>query len=113
MSIKINDPFWKRYFELIRNEMITYQWNVLHDRENIIIDKERDDENIPSEKSHAIQNLRIAADLDEGDHYGWLFQDSDVYKWLEAAYNYYVIFQDVYFFFLLDKVFSFNDVAYK
>ena len=111
MSIKINDPFWKRYFELIRNEMIPYQWNVLHDRENIIIDKERDDENIPSEKSHAIQNLRIAADLDEGDHYGWLFQDSDVYKWLEAASNSYAIHPDDKLLSMMDEVISLIEVA--
>lgn len=111
MSIKINDLFWERYFELIRDEMIPYQWNVLHDQENITIDKERDDENIPSEKSHAIQNLRIAAGLAEGDHYGWLFQDSDVYKWLEAASNSYSIHPDKKLLSMMDEVVALIEAA--
>lgn len=93
-TINITDQFWKRYRELIRNEMIPYQWNVLHDKENISIEKERDDDYIPSEKSHAIENLKIAAGQAEGNHYGWLFQDSDVYKWLESAANSYALSPD-------------------
>lgn len=111
MSIKVNDKFWERYFKLIRDEMIPYQWNVLHDQENITIDKERDDENIPSEKSHAIQNLKIAAGLAEGDHYGWLFQDSDVYKWLEAASNSYAIHPDEKLLSMMDEVISLIEAA--
>lgn len=111
MSIKVNDKFWERYFKLIRDEMIPYQWNVLHDQENITIDKERDDENIPSEKSHAIQNLKIAAGLAEGDHYGWLFQDSDVYKWLEAASNSYAIHPDDKLLSMMDEVISLIEAA--
>ncbi len=43
-----------------------------------------------AEKSHAIENFRAAAQmLREGkvdnEFYGMVFQDSDVYKWLEAA----------------------------
>src|SRR5699024_8615449 len=111
MNIKVNDNFWEKYFKLIRNEMIPYQWNVLHDQENITIDKERDDENIPSEKSHAIQNLRIAAGFDEGDHYGWLFQDSDVYKWLEGASNSYAIHPDDKLLSMMDEVISLIEAA--
>lgn len=94
MNIKINDSFWQRYIKLIREEMVPYQWNVLHDQADIIIDKERDDEGIPSEKSNAIENFKIAAGQKEGNHYGWLFQDSDVYKWLESAANTYAIKPD-------------------
>jgi DUF1680 family protein len=84
-AIKINDPFWVRYMELIRKEMIPYQWDVLNDKANIVIEKERDANHIPSEKSHAIENFKIAAGLKKGHHYGMVFQDSDVYKWLEAV----------------------------
>ncbi|WP_322904371.1 glycoside hydrolase family 127 protein [Paenibacillus sp. SGZ-1009] len=84
-SFHITDPFWSNYRELVRTEMIPYQWEVLNDRADIVIEKERNDESIPSEKSHAIENFKIAAGLKQGHHYGWVFQDSDVYKWLEAV----------------------------
>ena len=81
----ITDPMWNRYRELVKKEMIPYQWAVLNDSIDIFIEKERNDASIPSEKSHAIENLKIAAGLSKGEHYGWVFQDSDVYKWLEAV----------------------------
>lgn len=84
-SVKITSSFWGRYRELVRREMIPYQWQVLNDIAGITIEKERDDANIPSEKSHAIENFKIAAGRVQGTHYGWTFQDSDVYKWLEAV----------------------------
>ncbi len=84
-SLTITDPFWSHYRELVRTEMIPYQWNVLNDNANITIEKERNDNSIPSEKSHAIENFKIAAGLKQGNHYGWVFQDSDVYKWLESV----------------------------
>ncbi|MCR5733753.1 MAG: glycoside hydrolase family 127 protein [Lachnospiraceae bacterium] len=81
----VKDPVWQHYMELVRKEMIPYQWEVLNDNIDISIEKERDDDSIPSEKSHAIENFKIAAGMSEGEHYGWVFQDSDVYKWLEAV----------------------------
>lgn len=85
MTYKITDSFWRRYRELVRTEMIPYQWAVLNDQADIVIEKERNDDFIPNEKSHAIENFKIAAGRTEGSHYGWVFQDSDVYKWLEAV----------------------------
>ncbi len=85
VKTKITDRFWKRYRELVRTEMIPYQWDVLNDNADINIEKERNDDFIPSEKSHAMENFRIAAGISEGEHYGWVFQDSDVYKWLESV----------------------------
>ncbi len=84
-KVRIKDGFWSKYRELVRSEMIPYQWNVLNDRAGITIEKERTDGGSPSEKSHAIENLKIAAGRTKGEHYGWIFQDSDVYKWLEAV----------------------------
>ena len=84
-QVKITDPFWCRYMKLIRQEMLPYQWQVLNDQADIVIEKERDAAHIPSEKSHAIENFKIAAGLAAGEHYGMVFQDSDVYKWLEAV----------------------------
>lgn len=85
MSTKITDAFWKNYQAIVKNEMLPYQWRVLNDEADINIERERDDSSIPNEKSHAIENFRIAAGESLGNHYGWVFQDSDVYKWLEAA----------------------------
>lgn len=103
-DIIINDQFWKRYTDLIRNEMIPYQWDVLHDKAGISIDKERDDQSIPSDKSNAIENLKVAAGQKEGQHYGWLFQDSDVYKWLESAANSYSLNPDDSLLKMMDEV---------
>lgn len=68
-QITITDGFFKNYKKLVEDVMIPYQYNVLHD----------------VEKSHAIRNLEIAAGLESGEFEGWVFQDSDVYKWLEAV----------------------------
>jgi len=85
VQIKLTDNFWNQTLKLIKNEMIPFQWQVLNDNIEIEIQKERDDELIPSEKSNAIENLKIAAGLSEKEHYGWWFQDSDVYKWIEGV----------------------------
>lgn len=85
-KVNITSSFWSRYRNLVRTEMIPFQWNVLNDIGDIKIEKERiNDDGIPSEKSHAIENFKIAAGRAQGTHYGWTFQDSDVYKWLEAV----------------------------
>ena len=84
-KIKITAPFWQQYIKLVREEMLPFQWDVLNDKADIKIEKERDADYIPSEKSHAIENFKIAAGITQGHHYGMVFQDSDVYKWLEAA----------------------------
>lgn len=86
-KVTVADSFWLKYMQLVKAEMIPFQWDVLNDRGNIIIESERDDATIPTEKSHVMENFRIAAGLKEGNHYGWLFQDSDLYKWIEAAAN--------------------------
>lgn len=72
-NISINDPFWGNYMELVRTKMIPYQWEALNDR-------------IPdAEPSHCINNFRIAAGMKEGKFEGYVFQDSDLAKWIEAA----------------------------
>ena len=71
----IHDSFWNRYIDLVKNSVIPYQWEILNDKR------------ADAEPSHAIDNLRIAAGEMEGHFYGQVFQDSDVYKWLEAVGN--------------------------
>ncbi len=72
-DIRIKDRFWSDVQDLIIREAIPYQEKVLHDQAD------------GSEPSHAIRNYRIAAGLEEGEFYGFVFQDSDVAKWLEGV----------------------------
>lgn len=71
--LRIDDPFWNRYVELVTGQIIPYQYQALNDRAP------------DAEPSHSVQNLRIAAGLETGDFHGHVFQDTDVAKWLEAV----------------------------
>ncbi|MFD1410310.1 glycoside hydrolase family 127 protein [Lapidilactobacillus gannanensis] len=84
-KIQITDSFWSKYRQIVKDVMIPYQWSVINDDVKIDIERENANAFRASEKSHAIQNLKIAAGLAKGDFYGFWFQDSDVYKWLEAV----------------------------
>ena len=72
-DIRIQDSFWSKVQNLIIDEVIPYQERILHDEVE------------GAEKSHAILNYRIAAGLEKGEFYGFVFQDSDVAKWLEGV----------------------------
>lgn len=72
-KVKIQDGFWSRYQNLVKEVMVPYQWEVLNDRVEGV------------EKSHAVENFKIAAGLSTGEFYGMVFQDSDVAKWLESV----------------------------
>ncbi|WP_461217997.1 glycoside hydrolase family 127 protein [Lapidilactobacillus salsurivasis] len=84
-EIKITDTFWQQYRHLVKTVMIPYQWSVINDDATVQIEQENANSYNVTEKSHAIQNLKIAAGQATGDFYGFWFQDSDVYKWLEAV----------------------------
>ena len=72
-SVRIADGFWGNYQRKVLDEVIPYQWEALNDR-------------VPgADKSGCIRNFEIAAGRAEGQHYGWVFQDSDLAKWLEAV----------------------------
>ena len=71
----IQDRFWSEYQALVQKVMLPYQYHVLND-------------SLPDpdiEKSHSFENFRIAAGLTQGEFYGFVFQDSDTAKWLEAV----------------------------
>ena len=97
-KIRITDEFWREKTELVRKEVIPYQYKALHDR----IDG--------AEKSYCVENFikasKIAEKIKRGEEvpvyptdkwcydennspaeafHGWVFQDSDVYKWIEAV----------------------------
>ena len=72
-NINITDSFWANYIGLVKEVIIPYQWEAMNDR-------------LPdAEPSFCIENFRIAAGLSEGDHHGFVFQDTDLAKWLEAV----------------------------
>ena len=81
-NVKVNDAFWSDVLKQVKDVVIPYQLDVMEDK-------------IPGvEKSQAIENFRIAAGEAEGKHYGWVFQDSDVAKWLEAVAYSLIVFPD-------------------
>ena len=72
-DVAVHDPFWSKRIRVALDTSIDYMWRALNDQ-------------IPGiEPSHCIRNFRIAAGLEEGKFQGFVFQDSDLYKWLEAV----------------------------
>ena len=103
-KVRITDAFWGREQELVRKEVIPYQWEALNDR-------------IPeAAPSYCMRNFKVAGKLmrekrikgsgfippsytfrgfealpEDPDHpdpdkfYGFVFQDSDFSKWIEAV----------------------------
>ncbi len=71
--VRLTDGIPQRMQKLVKEKVLSYQWEALHDRVK------------DAAKSHCIENFRIAAGLSTGEHYGMVFQDSDLYKWLEAT----------------------------
>jgi len=69
----IDDGFWTPVQNKVIGVVLPYQADILEDKV------------ATAEKSHAVENFRIAAGEAEGEFYGMVFQDSDVAKWLEAV----------------------------
>lgn len=100
---QVTDPFWGARIDLVGKEVIPYQWEALNDK---IAD---------APPSFCMRNFKLAGKLnkaraEKGDQweavvwptdkiemqpadishmeerfYGWVFQDSDCYKWIEAV----------------------------
>ena len=97
-NVHINDDFWSVMQKKVREKVIPYQYEALNDKiEN-------------AEKSYCIENFKKASKVvkvqkndkslpvypvdkwhydesnsDKNAFHGWVFQDSDAYKWLEAV----------------------------
>jgi DUF1680 family protein len=72
-QVKINDALWSRYTDMVAEKSIPYQWDILNDR-------------VPDAvPTHCLDNFRIAAGEQQGEHQGVVFMDTDVYKWLETV----------------------------
>ncbi len=102
-NVQVEDHFWKNEMELVRKEVIPYQWNALNDRVE------------GAAPSYAMRNFKIAGKITakrkelgaayeekiwpadifqplpkdpehmEDRFYGFLFQDTDFSKWIEAV----------------------------
>ena len=72
-ALNVDDFFWNKYTGLVTKEIIPYQWKALND------------EVADAEPSYCIDNFKVAAGLKEGTFHGWVFQDTDLAKWLEAV----------------------------
>lgn len=71
-KVVITDSLFASYVNAIAEHLLPYQWKVLNDQ-------------IPgAEKSHCIDNFRIAAGEMEGTHQGAVFQDTDLYTIMEG-----------------------------
>lgn len=71
-NVRITDALFGRYAKMVAEKLIPYQWEVLNDRVE------------GAEKSWCIRNFRIAAGEEAGHHKGFVFGDTDIYKWLET-----------------------------
>lgn len=72
-DITITDSLFQAYVENVYKIIIPHQWRILNDQLE------------DAEPTHCIENFRIAAGEKQGTREGVVFQDTDVYKWLEAV----------------------------
>lgn len=96
-GVEIADGFWRDKIELVRTQVLPWQWRAIND------------EIADAAPSYCMRNFRIAGSILRGEiqriiheenvfqplpedkaspedtFYGFAFQDSDLYKWLEAA----------------------------
>ena len=102
-DVRITDAFWKKEMELIRTEVIPYQWNALNDQVEgaapsycmhnfkaaAKLNKEKETQG--KEFKEPVYTFRGFEALPEDPNhlddqfYGFVFQDSDFYKWIEAV----------------------------
>ena len=101
--MQITDKFWKNEMELVRTEVIPYQWNALNDKVE------------GAAPSYCMHNFKVAAEMNrqkrkqgaaykepsytyrgfemlpedpenlKDEFYGYVFQDTDFSKWVEAV----------------------------
>lgn len=102
-NIYIEDEFWKKEMELVRTEMLPYQWEILNDRiedappsfcmrnfqiAGKITKAKKEQGNTFKEPKYTYQGFEVLPeDINnlEDKFYGFVFQDSDFSKWIEAA----------------------------
>ena len=65
-NVSLNEGFWTKKINVNRKISLRFGFEML-------------------EKAGNFDNLRIAAGLIKGNYRGYVFLDSDIYKWLEAV----------------------------
>lgn len=102
--VTITDTFWHREQELVRREVIPYQWDALNDRiadaapsycmhnfraAGRIAQRKREKGDAYAAPSYTFRGFEVLPDQpsspDPDKFYGFVFQDSDFSKWIEAV----------------------------
>lgn len=101
--VKITDDFWNREQELVRKEVIPYQWEALNDRVpdaapsfcmrnfkvagRLMKEKREKKDFVPP--VYSFRGFNALPDpvkgMEDDKFYGFVFQDSDFAKWIEAV----------------------------
>lgn len=102
-SVQIDDRFWKQEMELVRTEVIPYQWAALNDKVEgaapsfamrnfkVAAKKNRERRELgdafvePKYTFRGFETLPEDPEHPEDKFYGFVFQDSDFSKWIEAV----------------------------
>ncbi|WP_167956465.1 glycoside hydrolase family 127 protein [Anaerosporobacter faecicola] len=102
-QIEVTDVFWKKEMELIRTEVIPYQWEALNDRvegaapsfcmrnfkvAGKLTRQRQKDANYPKSIEIDWKEFEYLPEKEgtlEEKFYGFVFQDSDFAKWIEAV----------------------------
>ncbi len=102
-NFKVNDKFWKNEMELVRKEVIPYQWEILNDRvkdaapsfcmrnfkiAGKFMKEKREKGEAFEEPKYTFRGFEaLPEDMNnlEDKFYGFVFQDSDFSKWIEAV----------------------------
>src|SRR5829696_1449084 len=86
-QVNINDLFWSPRLAVNAKHAIFHQWKQL-------------------EATRCIANFRIAAGEQDGFREGWVFADSDAYKWLDAASRIHAVHADPELASIMDELIS-------
>jgi len=103
-NVEIRDEFWSRKQALVRKEVIPYQWEILNDRipeaeasycmhnfkaAGLLNEKMRKKGDAFEAPKFTYRGFVVFPEkrenAKEDEFYGFVFQDSDFYKWIEAV----------------------------
>lgn len=86
-DVEITSAFWRRYIDLVIDKVLPYQWSVLNGEREVDLPPDPGGNPVDTydKLNHSIRNLKVAAGEEDAPFHGMPFQDSDVYKWLEAV----------------------------
>ena len=102
-NFTVTDPFWKEKMELVRREVIPYQWDILNDRvkdavpsfcmrnfkvAGKLMKEKKEKGSAYIEPKYTFRGFEaLPEDMNhlEDKFYGFVFQDSDFSKWIEAV----------------------------